>query len=202
MNKLLILLFGITVLFPSFDGCFIGIEGRYEYNTYSSSLSSDKNVSVTSKNKFHSKLIPAIFVGRNHIFGKNYFGYELKIIGPTSQKNKFPYEEDEINIVFQRGLSSLLSLKAGTFILDKQTIYLKPSLLVSKYTSKNGFSSSKRKIKFIPIIGTEIGITDKIFLRFEYEYHSLTPIRYANDGITHNHTAKSHVGIMGVSYKF
>ena len=88
MNKLFILLFGITALFSSFDGCFVGIEGRYEYNIYSSSLSADKNVSITSKNKLHSKLIPAIFVGRNHIFGKNYFFDEFKSIFNFSEDPK------------------------------------------------------------------------------------------------------------------
>tara|TARA_R110000868_G_scaffold232562_1_gene486088 strand:+ start:15182 stop:15451 length:270 start_codon:yes stop_codon:yes gene_type:complete len=61
MKKLLILLLSITAAFASFDGWYMGGEGRYEYHIYSSSLNLDKNLTLSSKSKSHLKFTPAIF---------------------------------------------------------------------------------------------------------------------------------------------
>ena len=202
MKKLLILLLSITGAFASIQGWYAGAEGRYEYHNYSNSLQWNRNVSLESKSKPHQKLVGGAFVGKNLAFGKNYLGAELKLLTPTSQRKTFAYEDDSINVALKRGTATILSVKAGTFITDTQSVYLKPSVLVAKYTSKNSFKSSKRKINFVPTIGTERLINDKMIMRLEYEYMPSVKVRSTKDGITHAHGEKVHVASAGVAYKF
>jgi opacity protein-like surface antigen len=202
MKKLLTILLSVTAIFSSFEGNYGGIEGRYEYHTYSSSLQLDKNISINSKSKPHSKLTPGAFIGKNYVFGKNYLGCELKLIGPTSQRKTFAYEDEDVSVSFKRGIGTFLSAKLGTLITDAQSAYLKPSLFMAKYTSKNSFKTSKRRIYLAPVIGTERLINDKTIARLEYEYLPTTVVRYTKDSVTHNHGENAHVVSAGIAYKF